>query len=95
MLDYIFLLWYHKFNLFFIRGVDMRYEYKDKEIFPTVEIYHDVIPYLGNITEKEFYLDSKPQEKFFLFINFSVAKDSSAVSEIQSKPKDIKRILHR
>ena len=37
----------------------MKYVYQGKEIYPKVEIYHDVIPYLGGITEKEFYEDPK------------------------------------
>ncbi|MBE6559730.1 MAG: hypothetical protein E7662_01290 [Ruminococcaceae bacterium] len=35
-----------------------KYSYRDKEIKPVVEIYHDVIPYLGGITEGEFYKDT-------------------------------------
>ena len=38
--------------------------------------------------EKEFYFEGSPQEKFFLFINFSVAKDGSTESKTQSKPKE-------
>ena len=35
-----------------------KYSYRGKEIKPIVEIYHDVIPYLGGITEGEFYKDT-------------------------------------
>lgn len=35
------------------------YAYNGQAITPVVEIYHDVIPYLGNITEKEFYTDTE------------------------------------
>ena len=35
------------------------YIYNGHEIVPVVEIYHDVIPYLGGITEKEFYTDTE------------------------------------
>ena len=34
------------------------YSYNGQKITPVVEIYHDVVPYLGGITEKEFYLDT-------------------------------------
>ena len=37
----------------------MKYSYNKKEIFPVVEIYHDVIPYLGGIGMKEFYMDKQ------------------------------------
>ena len=33
----------------------MKYMYQGKEIYPTVEIYPDVIPYLGGITDRQFY----------------------------------------
>ena len=35
-----------------------KYSYKGTEIKPVVEIYHDVVPYLGGITEGEFYRDT-------------------------------------
>lgn len=35
------------------------YAYNGQKVTPVVEIYHDVIPYLGNITEKEFYTDTE------------------------------------
>jgi hypothetical protein len=35
----------------------MKYAYKGVEIFPSVEIYHDAIVYLGGITMKEFFKD--------------------------------------
>jgi hypothetical protein len=35
----------------------MRYAYKGVEINPSVEIYHDVIVYLGGITMREFFQD--------------------------------------
>ena len=34
-----------------------KYMYNGKEIKPTVEIYHDLVPYLGGIREKAFYTD--------------------------------------
>jgi len=37
----------------------MKYAYKGREIRPMVEIYHDVVPYLGGITEGEFYRDAE------------------------------------
>ena len=37
----------------------MKYIYKNKEIFPVVEIYHDVFPYLSNIGMKDFYMDKE------------------------------------
>ncbi|MBR4949688.1 MAG: hypothetical protein IKZ25_02815 [Clostridia bacterium] len=37
----------------------MKYIYNGKEITPNVGIYHDIYPYLGNVTEKEFYLDAE------------------------------------
>ena len=37
----------------------MPYYYKDRELFPAVEIYHDVVPYLGGITMREFFLDGE------------------------------------
>ncbi len=37
----------------------MRYEYNGKAFYPIVEIYHDVIPYLADITDKEFYWDGE------------------------------------
>lgn len=35
----------------------MKYEYNGVQIRPSVEIYHDSIPYLSGITLKEFFLD--------------------------------------
>ena len=35
----------------------MKYMYQGKEIYPTVEIYPDVIPYIGGITDHQFYTD--------------------------------------
>ncbi len=35
------------------------YQYNGHEITPVAEIYHDVIPYLGGITEGEFYTDTE------------------------------------
>lgn len=35
----------------------MKYAYQGKEIYPQVEMYHDVIPYLGGISDREFYTD--------------------------------------
>jgi hypothetical protein len=35
----------------------MKYAYQGKEIYPTVEIYPDVIPYLGGVTDNQFYTD--------------------------------------
>ncbi|MBE6610861.1 MAG: hypothetical protein E7632_00095 [Ruminococcaceae bacterium] len=35
------------------------YRYRGTQFFPTVEIDHDVIPYLGGITEGEFYRDTE------------------------------------
>ena len=37
----------------------MKYVYAGKEIFPVVEIYHDLIPYISGITEKQFYMDAE------------------------------------
>lgn len=37
----------------------MRYAYAGKEIYPVIEIYHDLIPYLGGISEKTFYMDAE------------------------------------
>ena len=37
----------------------MKYAYKGHEIRPMVEIYHDVVPYLGGITEGQFYRDAQ------------------------------------
>ncbi len=37
----------------------MQYHYGEKEIIPAVEIYHDLIPYLGGISEYEFYMDAE------------------------------------
>ena len=35
----------------------MKYMYQGKEIYPVVEIYPDVIPYLGGITDRQFYTE--------------------------------------
>ena len=35
----------------------MKYMYQGKEIYPTGEIYPDVIPYIGGITDHQFYTD--------------------------------------
>lgn len=35
----------------------MKYSYKGMEIFPSVEVYHDAIVYLGGITMSEFFKD--------------------------------------
>ena len=37
----------------------MKYYYNQKEIFPIVEVYHDVIPYLSGIGMKDFYMDKE------------------------------------
>ncbi|MBQ9409531.1 MAG: hypothetical protein IJU28_09125 [Clostridia bacterium] len=37
----------------------MKYVYNGKEIFPSVEIYHDLIPYLAGISERDFYMDGE------------------------------------
>ena len=37
----------------------MKYVYQGREIYPQVEMYHDVIPYIGGISDKEFYTDPK------------------------------------
>ncbi|MEA4890703.1 MAG: uroporphyrinogen decarboxylase family protein [Clostridiaceae bacterium] len=37
----------------------MAYFYQGQEIFPIVEVYHDVVPYLGGITMREFFTDGK------------------------------------
>jgi len=36
-------------------GNTMKYVYQGKEIFPVVEIYSDVIPYISGITDHQFY----------------------------------------
>ena len=36
-----------------------KYMYNGTPIKPVVEIYHDLIPYLGGISEREFYTDSE------------------------------------
>ena len=33
----------------------MKYSYLDREIFPVVEVYHDLIPFIAGITERDFY----------------------------------------
>jgi len=35
----------------------VKYYYNQKEIFPVVEVYHDIIPYLSGIGMKDFYMD--------------------------------------
>ena len=35
----------------------MRYEYNGKRFYPIVEMYHDVIPHIAGITDKEFYTE--------------------------------------
>lgn len=47
----------------------MRYSYQGKEIFPVVEIYHDLVPYLGHITEKQFFLDAEKTAKAWKLAN--------------------------
>ena len=37
----------------------MKYFYQGKEIVPAVEIYHDLIPWLGGICEYDFYMDGE------------------------------------
>ncbi len=37
----------------------MKYAYKGREIWPSVEIYHDIVPYIAGITEHEFYMDAR------------------------------------
>ncbi|MEA4823962.1 MAG: uroporphyrinogen decarboxylase family protein [Clostridiaceae bacterium] len=36
----------------------IQYEYKGKPVRFTVEIYHDIVPYLGGISEKAFFVDA-------------------------------------
>ena len=36
-----------------------KYIYNGNAIQPVVEMYHDIIPYLGGITEREFYQDTE------------------------------------
>ncbi|MCL2478488.1 MAG: hypothetical protein FWF22_03240 [Treponema sp.] len=37
----------------------MAYYCNDREIFPVVEVYHDVIPYLGGIGIRDFFMDKE------------------------------------
>ncbi len=37
----------------------MKYGYGGQEIYPVVEFYHDLIPYLAGIREREFYMDAE------------------------------------
>ena len=55
------------------KGDNMKYAYQGQEIFPVVEIYHDVIPYLGKISEKEFFLDAEKAAKAWKTANAIIA----------------------
>ncbi len=37
----------------------MKYSYQGKEIYPVIEVYHDLIPYMAGISEYEFYMDAE------------------------------------
>jgi len=37
----------------------MKYSYQQNELFPVVEVYHDIIPYLSGIGMKDFYMDKQ------------------------------------
>jgi uroporphyrinogen-III decarboxylase len=37
----------------------MKYVYNNREIFPTVEVYHDIIPYLSGVGMKDFFTDKE------------------------------------
>jgi len=37
----------------------MKYSYNQKELFPTVEVYHDVIPAIAKVSMNDFYMDKK------------------------------------
>ena len=37
----------------------MNYQYKGRELTVKCAIVHDVVPYLGGITDKEFFLDAE------------------------------------
>ncbi len=50
------------------------YAYQGKEIYPLVEIYHDVIPYLGGITERELYMDSAKCIEAWKIANAKIAE---------------------
>jgi len=51
----------------------MKYAYQGKEIIPVVEIYHDVIPCIGGITEGEFYRDAEKCAKAWKIANETIA----------------------
>lgn len=51
----------------------MTYSYGGKQIFPVVEQYHDLVPYLGGISEKEFFLDAEKAAKAWKSTNEIVA----------------------
>jgi len=51
----------------------MKYAYNGKEIKPVVEIYHDVIPIIGGITEGEFYRDAEKCAKAWKTANAAIA----------------------
>jgi len=38
-------------------GNTVKYVYQGKEIYPTVEIYHDIVPHISGITDRQFYTD--------------------------------------
>ena len=37
----------------------MKYSYNNKEVFPRVEVYHDIIPYMADVKMKDFFMDKQ------------------------------------
>lgn len=51
----------------------MKYEYNGKQITPSVEIYHDVVPFIGGISARDFFLDAEKCAKAWKVANAAIA----------------------
>jgi len=51
----------------------MKYAYNGRTISPVVEIYHDVIPFIAGISERDFFLDAEKCAKAWKVANEAIA----------------------
>jgi hypothetical protein len=65
----------------------VKYIYQGKEIYPIVEVYPDVIPYLGGVTDRQFYTDPELCIKAWRDGNAAIAEYFGNFSKILTLTK--------